>query len=441
MSSRRAKPGKPQRLVRLSPTLRKITILLAHTAYLLAFSSLLIFSVLSVFYLYRPTSAQSQEHGDYEIRNATAREVACSFPASGQYGITLQWSYYALLIVTVTLRQRRWLAAGTAAYALTYSGVAAIHLIVLAVVYGRSSSEFTRSTCEWWRGNTMGIEDIPDFPICTGVYDPDFAEACVVVGAGLLAALPMAMWSTTFQHASAKPILFMWTSLLAVGHLVFNLIVPDNHRHYQICPSGVEEPLPGREYDAVPIDLNWQREFLAIIAGNTSSQTCLYTCFQTNAYLGRRSDEIGVYTTDMLESARSNNERGLGIAYWFLYVLLALAVLLAERHERWLRFRLVAYGRRLVQVISVAAYLGFVGWLARQPSHGGVPQSEGFDSVGQWSVVATVCMVLMAAVAGKITARCGGHEECRTSDVEKGDDADDGDDGDEVWSCEIGYAS
>ncbi|UPX12793.1 uncharacterized protein EKO05_0003330 [Ascochyta rabiei] len=414
--------------------------MLGYGTYLIAFLSLLGFSILAALYMYKPTHSQSQELGQYETAIFRAKEVACAFPASGQYGTTLQWTYYALLVVTVTLRHQEWLAAGTAAYALTYSGVATIHLVVLFAVYNRFPGDPARSSCHTWNLGGGVEEAVPQVPICTGVYDPDSTEACTVVGAGLLAVLPMATWSRTFQHVSAKPILVMWTLMLAVGHMVYNLIISDDHRHYQICSASVEEPLPGRGYNAVPFDADWKQSFNEIIRGfpvsSSSNQSCIYTCFESDAYIGRMADDIGVYHANILKLNKSQGSRSLGIAYWFLYLLLATAVVLAENSKRCKKSQLAAYGRRFVQFVSVAAYIGYVAWLGVQPSHGGLPQSESFNSVGQWSVVAIIVMALMAAVTSKITAAywCERTEKRGTNVGKEEDELP-------LWSCDVGYAS
>jgi hypothetical protein len=241
-------------------------------------------------------------------------------------------------VVTVILRHQQWVAAGTAAYALTYSGVAAIHLVVLFVVYNQSPGNPARSIC-WPKSSESLANLISPIPICTGVYDPDFAEACRVVSVGLLAVLPMATWSKTFQHVSAKPILVMWTLLLAIGHMFYNLIVPDDHRHYQICPTGRQESLPGRDYKAVPFNVDWERKVRAIFGKTTSTplsqQVCAYTCFASDAYTGRMFDEIGVFHANVAEMNKSRNSRELGIAYWFLYAFFAMAAVMIERRYRW----------------------------------------------------------------------------------------------------------
>lgn len=59
-------------------------------------------------------------------------EVICVYPISGQYGLIPRLLFYALLIFAVLARRQSWLVVGAVASALTYSGTAAIHAVVLA---------------------------------------------------------------------------------------------------------------------------------------------------------------------------------------------------------------------------------------------------------------------------------------------------------------------
>lgn len=271
---------------------------LAWSTYLAILLSLVLFSVFSTLYIYKPTRAQSDEPSRLDFANFTATDVACAYPTSGQYGVTLQSTYFILLAATVILRNQQWLAAGIAASALTYSGTSATHQIILYILYGRYSHPADRVSCTVWTNNEVNNTLSPALPICVGVYDPDFAMACTIVGAGLLAALPMAMWSSTFHGVATKPILVLWTLLLAIGHIFYNLVVPDEHTHYQICPAGLSEALPETSYVAPAHDTAWDARLSNIVQGMTISDhqsRCIYSCFESNAYLGRRSNEIGFF--------------------------------------------------------------------------------------------------------------------------------------------------
>lgn len=435
LSGCKRKMGTLSRYMHTKGSLRNTVRLLAHSTQLTLFLSLLVYSVVSVLYFWKPTKSQSNELESYETTNLTATEVACAFPISGQYGITLQYTYFVLLVLAVSLRHQQWLGAAIAASALTYSGVAAVHLVVFFAVYRRPS---TTSRCNPFKtGSQVDTENILGVPICAGVFDPDYTQACEVVGAGLLAVLPMAMWSTTFRNTVAKPILFLWTMLLTIGHTFFFFIITDDHRHYQICPKGVVEPLPGNDYIARPLDLEWETRFFEITSGVGSSAKsspnglCIYSCFASSKHLGRQDNEIGVYNPGMLQLNHGKSSRNLGVVYWIVYFVLAgVSIFVEKRHRSSRPHILLPYVRVAIHVISVAAYFGYLGFhTVHQKLY---PQSEGFSAVGQWSTVATVVLVVVAAFAGRF-AQSFKHRMSYTDDGISEDP--------ETWTCEVGYAS
>jgi hypothetical protein len=87
-----------------------------------------------------------------------------------------------------------------------------------------------------------------------------------------------------------------------------------------------------------------------------------------------------------------------------------------------------------VQSVSIAAYFGYVGWLGVELYFGGAPQSEGFRSIGQWSVIEVIVMALVAAAAGKIAVTYWSE---RSEPPVMHDDKE----VEIFWSCEVGYAS
>jgi len=63
---------------------------------------------------------------------AAYRDVECVYPMSGQYGRAPRVLYYVLILFVIGFRRQDWLAAGAAAFCLTYGGSAAIHALLLA---------------------------------------------------------------------------------------------------------------------------------------------------------------------------------------------------------------------------------------------------------------------------------------------------------------------
>lgn len=132
----------------------------------------------------------------------------------------------------------------------------------------------------------------------------------------------------------------------------------------------------------------------------------------------------------MLETQRGVIARREAIAFWLIYIVLAVAAIITERKQWWTRNGVLAYVRRFVQVVSVASFLVYVVWLGTAIKL--IPQAENFTSIGQWNVVAIAIMVITAAVVGQVSNAIVSQPLKLEPDVEECD---------ESWSCEVGYAS
>jgi len=132
------------------------------------------------------------------------------------------------LIFTVVIHNHEWLAAGAAASVLNYSGVAAIHLIILFATNARFNMPKTKTHCE----SVPIPNSSTPFLACAGVNGPDQTLAMAIVNTAMFSALPTAAWSTAFRKSRSKPILIFWIFLLAVGHTFWNLITPDPNLHF-----------------------------------------------------------------------------------------------------------------------------------------------------------------------------------------------------------------
>ncbi|KAK3174115.1 hypothetical protein OEA41_001359 [Lepraria neglecta] len=159
---------------------------------------------------------------------------------SAEYGQTPKYACYLLLAVTALLRNHQWLAAGAAASVMTYSRVAAIHLIVLFATNDRLNEPSSKARCE----PVVLPGTDTTFLACAGIYDPDLGVIFDVINNSLLGALPIAAWSTTFRSSNRKPILIMWMLLLAISHIFYNVTRTDVNRHFQIYPTNQVEKLP-----------------------------------------------------------------------------------------------------------------------------------------------------------------------------------------------------
>ncbi|KAI5456579.1 hypothetical protein BGZ63DRAFT_434611 [Mariannaea sp. PMI_226] len=68
-------------------------------------------------------------------RDNEQAQVMCHYPISGNYCFLPRVLFYVTIIASLVLRHRPWLYAGALAASLTYSGSAAIHIIVMAISY------------------------------------------------------------------------------------------------------------------------------------------------------------------------------------------------------------------------------------------------------------------------------------------------------------------
>src|SRR6266536_2144829 len=126
--------------------------------------------------------------GDY---NATSDsdQIVCVYPLSGQYGFLVRLLYYILLIFAVFFHHHVWLVAGALASALTFSGSAAIHGFILAIVSNSS------------------------------LYDIDVAGVWTVVSAATIAVDPVRDLSTFFRESQFRPIFGLWGVLVGIGSI------------------------------------------------------------------------------------------------------------------------------------------------------------------------------------------------------------------------------
>jgi len=225
-----------------------------NSIYTIIFFYLLLYSITTSLYLDENLKSEDLEPRHYDIGNMSVTPITCAFTLSGQYERAPSYTCFVLLAVTVIVRNHEWIAAGAAAYVLTYSGVAAIHLIVFFTASDRLKLPSSKSRCELVNLPNSGTK----FYACAGIYEPDQQESFYVVSSCLLGALPIAAWSTTFRRSSCKPILVMWMLLSAISHVFNNFTLYDSNRHFQICPAKSVEELPHDHYQAPKLGMPWR---------------------------------------------------------------------------------------------------------------------------------------------------------------------------------------
>ena len=258
--------------------------MITNAVYMVIFSYLILYSIFNVLYLDKfpdnfpkPGDYPPDEH---DIGNVTIMPIGCAFSISGMYERVPRYICYILLVFTVTVRSHEWLAVGAAASVLTYSGIAAIHMVILFATNNKLNMPKTKSHCE-----SLPIPDADTSIVaCASVDEPDTALAMAIVSSVMLGALPMAAWSSTFRRSTSKAILLIWLLLLAVGHTFFPLIGSNNYSPFQICQKNHIEPLPTANFQAPSLDQSWRDSLHSLVAAaqqpsnNDSSSACIYSC-------------------------------------------------------------------------------------------------------------------------------------------------------------------
>lgn len=118
---------------------------------------------------------------------STDIEVLAVYQLSGRYGLMPRLLYYALIIFTVAGHTHVWLNAGALASALTYSGTAAIHALILA-------ADSANSLC-----------------------DIDAVGIWAILSVGCLVDDPTLTRSSIIPRIPARPIFGFWGSLVSFG--------------------------------------------------------------------------------------------------------------------------------------------------------------------------------------------------------------------------------
>ena len=172
-------------------------------------------------------------------------------------------------------------------------------MIVLFATNNRLNLQKGKSHCESLP--TLGAGT--PFVACAGVYDPDVGLSMTIVSSVMLGALTMVAWSTTLRRSTSKAILIFWLLLIAVRHTFYPLIESNPGFNFQICPKGHIETLPAN-FQAPLLDQSWRDSFSVLISTaqessrnprNGSSPACIYSCFATAGYSGRKTQDITVW--------------------------------------------------------------------------------------------------------------------------------------------------
>ena len=336
---------------------------------IVVFFYLILYSIFNTLYLHWTPPLEPPQPGEYNIRNVTVKHVDCLFSISSQYQRAPRYICYFLLIFTFVSRNYEWLAAGAAASVLTYSGVTVIHLFILFATNNKLNMPNAKTHCE---SLPIPGQSAP-FVACAGVHETDVDLATNILSNVMFAALPVAAWSKTFRGSRSKAVLVSWLVFLAVGHTLNTLISPNWSAHFQICAKDHVESVSAANFQATLLDQNWRESFRSLVgvsqqdyhsALNSSLPACIYSCFITEGYIGRKAQDIrvleGVISGTGTILKTTSTSRHFAIVFWWLYTFLAFLTLMTTEKQRWLpkwmyvRLLSIRYPQAWVGIASIS---------------------------------------------------------------------------------------
>ena len=314
----------------------------------------------------------------------------------------------------------------------------------------------------------------------------------------------MAAWSKTLNTSTNKAILMSWLLILAVAHTFYPLTSAHSNEHFQICPKDNIEPLPTADFQAPTQGQPWYDSFHLLVSAaqqspsplrNDSAPACIYSCFTTPGYIGRKAQDIVVLPLSPSTSIWALSHLNT-IIIWWAYTFLALVTYICTEQKRrlprwahksvlrvvyrpqpfgsgwgWINITGISVSRtdhvnhaspplsvtihitvlRLVQLftqwVSVSAFCGSV--IYQEMGTDSAIELEPFAAVGQWGNVVVVLLVLLAAGLsriwggsrdGSLVAETRKLEEGSERGNERGDQRGNKR-GSEMWDSRVGYAS
>lgn len=334
----------------------------------------------------------------------------CMYPISSQYGLLPRVLYYCLIVFAALAYTHRWVIAGALATALTYSGAAGIHKILLSI----------------WEH--YGVAYHPD------KYDTDDRVLFQITSVSILFAAPLANWSSTIRKFDVRRMLWLWTALmfccymLSFGSLTRSDVVmaPSQVR----CSSETTECSAfSSSNNPLPSNISWLQCGCRFQCSNASIP---HIPFRAEAPM------VSVASTGYLSPVQ---DKGAKFILAYLIVILSLCALTQISINLLLRLRqpshfvrafywrcinisrtrLSSRGhlrcKRLLRIVFIVSYPNYIilfyalpvlyplafivavvfGELALREW----PDSERPSAVGQWTPWLSVALVLAAAFMGR----------------------------------------
>lgn len=175
-----------------------------------------------------------------------SNKLVCVYQISGQYGFLPRLLYYSTLVFAVVGRYQEWLVIGALASALTYSGVAAIHMLCL-----------TNSR--------------------RPIYDLDILACWAILSTGCLGFVAMIHWSSTVKQSRAKVVLILWGILMGIGLVTGRSLLMDT--------KVIEEPAC-RSSSGQLLEYPYQRL--------SPAWNCTYNCFKVQEIMRQINEQMAI---------------------------------------------------------------------------------------------------------------------------------------------------
>ena len=302
--------------------------------------------------------------------------VTCVYPVSGHYAPVSRYVYYTLLLFGIVARHSHWLIAGALATAMTYSGAAAIHAIILAAT-------------------TNNV-----------VQDLDLMGVWTVLGAGAFALWPVLSVSSTLRSSRFRPIFGAWALMICAGMLAavvpLHLLRPTE----PACRARDTGELMTQAYEIGDPAFN-----------------CSYKCFDSQRLL-RGPDEITILLTS--QAFGDNYQKVRALAGYSVNAATVVTILFipwprawtckwgrkqAQREEEWLiahktLMRSPQHWRRMTVLQKGSSIAFFANQLISLITMAfnemyllgsGLPMDEQPYGIDQWGSAVAVCLAIIAS--------------------------------------------
>ena len=280
---------------------------------------------------------------------AIENAMVCVYPISSQYAFLPRLLFYAFTAFGVIYRHQEWLVAGALASALTYSGSAAVHAVLLAGFRHESA------------------------------LDLDVIPCNAVLATSVLIVVPLLRYSQTWRLNNANLVILLWSFLVTVGMVCAVFAIWTDHRAEPPCRTANGTLLTAPS-----------------LYKSVAGFNCSYSCFASSNHLravteirAMEAKRMRVPLNFTLISLTAANVVGL-ITYG-THIVTFFIPTSSSSPSHILKWVWCIVFSASAGVICV----GFEVGMQRPPA---VPVSEVYQNVGQWAPWVMATFVVLAAL-------------------------------------------